>query len=150
MVSRFTRLAGPLPAVTGGDVGFHAEDGLDAFLFAFVEEFDDPEHAAVVGDRQAVHAEGLGPFDELVDVAGAVQQGVVGVDVQVRERRHFPSLCRPTTRIRQKTYVNRCRSEGGRPARHPPGALIANGPTPNNRRISPRQDSHGLRTGLTR
>jgi hypothetical protein len=54
-----------LAAVAGGHVGFHPEDRLDAFLLALVEELDHAEHAAVIGDRDRVHAELLGALDQV-------------------------------------------------------------------------------------
>jgi hypothetical protein len=59
MVSRVTRVAGwraTLATIAGGHIGFHPQDRLDAFLFALSEEFDDTKHAAMVGDRDAIHA----------------------------------------------------------------------------------------------
>jgi hypothetical protein len=39
----------------------------------------------VVGDGQAVHAEFFGLFDELRDLAGAVEKGVMGMNVKMNE-----------------------------------------------------------------
>jgi len=72
--------------VIGGHVGFHAEDRFDAGLGAFAEEFDDAEHAAVVGDGDAVHAEGFDPVTEFGDFAGPVEEGVMRVSVKMNER----------------------------------------------------------------
>ena len=74
------------PAVAGSHVRFHADQRLDAFLLALVVEFDDAEHAAVVGDRQRIHAERLGPFHEVRNAAGAVEERVMRVNVQVGKR----------------------------------------------------------------
>ena len=44
-----------------------------------------PEHVAVVGDRQGGLAQPLGLGHVVLDLPGAVQHGVVGVDVEVDE-----------------------------------------------------------------
>ncbi len=76
---------GTLEPAVGGDVGFQADDRLDAGGFGLSEEFDGPVEVAVVGDRQRGHAEVLDPLDQLGNLAGAVEQAVVGVAVQVNE-----------------------------------------------------------------
>ncbi len=67
------------------DVELAAEDGLEALLVHGVEEMDGAVDVAVVGDGGG----GLTNFGEvlgeLVDVAGTVQEGVVGVEMEVRE-----------------------------------------------------------------
>ena len=50
------------------------------------------EHVAVVGDGHGLHAHAGRLLHELVDVAGPVQQAVLGVEVQVDELRHSHSI----------------------------------------------------------
>ena len=69
----------------GRQVGFQADDGLDAGLLGSMIELDHAEHGAMVGDGQGGHVHLLGALDQLLDVREAVQQGVFGVDVQVGE-----------------------------------------------------------------
>ena len=54
-----------LPPVAGGHVRLHAEDRLDALFLAFVEKFDNAEHAPVIGDRDAVHPQRFDPLDQI-------------------------------------------------------------------------------------
>ena len=64
-------------------------------LAAGVVEGDGPEHVAVVGDGHRLHAEAHALLDQLVDAAGAVEQAVLGVQVQVDEvaaRAHSHSI----------------------------------------------------------
>ena len=55
--------------------------------FAFLIELQRPVQIAVVGERQGVHAQLFGPFDQLVDRAGPVQQAVMAVAMQMNKRR---------------------------------------------------------------
>ena len=68
------------------DVDLAAEDGLDVrMLLGHVAEVLDAVHVAVVGDGEAGHAQFFGPAEELLDVAHPVEDGVLGMDVQVYE-----------------------------------------------------------------
>ena len=71
-----------------GDVELAAEDGLDAFFFGGVEEVDGAVDVAVVGHGDGLLAEGGDAVDEFVDVAGAVEEGVLGVEMEVGEFGH--------------------------------------------------------------
>ncbi len=84
------------------DVDFAAEDGLDAQIDGRVVEVLHPVHVAVVGDGQRGHAELLGPFEQGLDRGGSVEDGVLGMYVQMDEFRHFRcSVCKSRTKIRQ-------------------------------------------------
>ena len=48
-------------------------------------ELDDAAQRAVVGERHGRHAQLLGPLDEALHTAGAVEQRVLAVDVQMDE-----------------------------------------------------------------
>ena len=61
--------------------------GLMPGLLALAVELDGPVQVAVVGDGHGVHARALDVLDQLRDAAGAVEQAVVRVAVQVNERR---------------------------------------------------------------
>ena len=65
------------------EVRLEAEDRLDPVLLARLVELDGAVHHAVVGEPEGGLAEGGGALREAVDVAGAVEQRVLGVDVQV-------------------------------------------------------------------
>jgi hypothetical protein len=68
-----------------GHVGLAADDGADARVLGLLVEFNDPVHHAVVGDGQRGHAQLLGVVNGLADAAAAVEQAVLGVEMQVDE-----------------------------------------------------------------
>ena len=76
-------------AVARRDVELAAEDRLDLGLFRREVEIDAPEEVAVVGERERLEAEVLRLLDELLELRGAVEQAVLGVDVQVNEISHW-------------------------------------------------------------
>ena len=63
------------------------EQRLDVVLLGGLVELDGAVHDAVVGQADGRLIEGGGALGELADVAGAVEQRVLGVDVQVRDGR---------------------------------------------------------------
>ena len=65
------------------EVRLEPEDRLDAVLLARLEQLDRAVHHAVVGEPERRLAELRGAGGELVDLARAVEQRVLGVDVQV-------------------------------------------------------------------
>ena len=72
------------------DVDFAADDGLDALCLGGVVELDRAEEIAVVGHGDGGHF----LFDdvhELADFAGSVEQGIIGVAVEVDEGRYRTS-----------------------------------------------------------
>ena len=58
---------------------------LDAFGFGLVVEIDRTVEIPVVGEGQRLHAQLRGTRHQPVDAAGAVEQGVVAMDVKVDE-----------------------------------------------------------------
>ena len=68
-----------------GDVDLAADDGVDAGGLGGVIELDGAEEIAVVGHGDGGHFLLDRDLHELVDIAGAVEQGVVGVAVEVDE-----------------------------------------------------------------
>ena len=62
-----------------------AEDRLDPLLLAGQVEVDGAEQVAVVGQRERREPQLPRPRDQLVELRGAVEQAVLGVDVQVDE-----------------------------------------------------------------
>ncbi len=81
-------LAGGAMVVVFADVELAAEDGLDALLLGGVEEVDGAVDVAMVGHGHRFLAEGGDAIDEFLDVAGAVEQGVFGVEMQVGKFGH--------------------------------------------------------------
>ena len=72
-------------AAVGGHVELEADDRLDALFFGGAVELDGAAQRAVVGERHRRHAQFLGPFDQLLDPAGAVEQRVFAVHVEMDE-----------------------------------------------------------------
>ena len=83
-------VAAPLGLVVaiGGDVGLAAEDGLDPVLLGLLVEVDRPEQVAVVGHGHALHPQLQGLGEQIVHPDGAVEQAVLGVQMQMRELGH--------------------------------------------------------------
>ena len=75
----------PVEAALGCDVGFDADDGLDAGGPALQVEGDGPVHDAVVGEPDRRHPELLRPGEHLGDAAGPVEHRVLRVGVEMHE-----------------------------------------------------------------
>ena len=67
------------------EVELAADDGLDALGLGGVVELDRAVEIAVVGKGEGGHAEFHGPVHEPVDAAGAIEEAVVAVDVEMDE-----------------------------------------------------------------
>ena len=79
-ILRATLLARP-----GRDVELAADDGLDAGFRRRLVEVDRAEEIAVVGERDGRELEVLGLLDEFLELRGAVEEAVLGMDVQMDE-----------------------------------------------------------------
>ena len=75
----------PVEAALGGDVGFDADDGLDAGGPALQVEGDGPVHDAVVGEPDRRHPELFRPGEHLGDATGPVEHRVLRVGVEMHE-----------------------------------------------------------------
>ena len=80
---RSVRPAGRVGLVVVDEVDLAADDRLDAVLPGGLVELDGAVHDAVIGEPERGLAEGCGARGEIVDLACAVQQRVLGVDVEV-------------------------------------------------------------------
>ena len=69
----------------GAHVHFAADHGMDALCLAGLVKIDRAVQHAVVRDGAGVHAQRLQALGQLADAAGAVQQAVFAVQVQVRK-----------------------------------------------------------------
>ena len=78
-----------LGAAVVGDVDLAAEQRLDAVLAGLAVELDRPGHGAVVGEPDRRHLELSGAGREGRDAARPVEDRVLGVDVEVDERRFW-------------------------------------------------------------
>ena len=81
------RLALLLRVPVVGDVDLAAEHRLDSLVPRRLVEVDRTGERAVVGERDRRHLELGGALREVRDPAGAVEDRVLGVDVEVDERR---------------------------------------------------------------
>ena len=105
-------------ARAGSDVGLHADDGLHALLEAAVVEFDRAQHVAVVGEGAGLHAQTGDAGRKIRDLARAVQEGIVAMDVEVDELRFHAAdyrtgegsgqklTCGPMARPHNDAHVN--------------------------------------------
>ena len=100
VVGRLARRAALGAAIARGDVDLAAEDRLDALLPRVVVEGDRREHVAVLGDGERRHAQLLRLVEQLLDAAGAVEQGELRVEMEMDEVAHMGSApCPAVSRI---------------------------------------------------
>ncbi len=83
-------------AAAGGDIHFAADDGLDAGLAGGLVKIDRAIHHAVIGDGHAAEFEGLGLVHQAIQTTGAVEEGKLGVQMQMNKFgvRHEVSVMR--------------------------------------------------------
>jgi hypothetical protein len=67
------------------DIEFASHDRFDANLVRGIYKMHRTKNIAVVGHGDRGHAEFMNPIDELLDVASAVEQGVIAMQMQVDE-----------------------------------------------------------------
>jgi len=87
----------PVGHAAGREVGFQPDDGADALLDGGIVELDHPVHGAVIGDCHRRHAQVFYPLDEPANIAEAIQQGILRMDVEVNKG-HGRSTTRCGTR----------------------------------------------------
>ena len=74
-----------VPAIPGSHVGLHPDNGLEPCLAGQLVECPGAEEAAVVRKGQAGHLEFLCPVNEVGEAVGSVEEGVLGVCMEVDE-----------------------------------------------------------------
>ena len=84
----------------GRDVHLAADNGLDALPLAGAVEVDCAVHDPVVCDRHGGLAQLLDPAGQSVDLAEAVQQAVLRVDVEVDKGHRVPLFLAPGSVLR--------------------------------------------------
>jgi membrane-anchored protein YejM (alkaline phosphatase superfamily) len=67
------------------DVKLASDDGLDADLVRRIYEMHRAKNVAVVRHRDRRHAEFMNPLNKFFDVASAIEQRVIAVEMQVNE-----------------------------------------------------------------
>ena len=70
------------------DVQLASDDRFDPMLVGRIDEVHCAKDIAVIGHGHGGHAELFHSLAELFDVTGAIEQGIVSVQVQVNELRH--------------------------------------------------------------
>ena len=84
----FGRCALNVVIVLLAHVEFTAHDGLDPYRLGRVHKVHRAKNVAMVGHRDRGHAQLFCAFDELFDVACAVEHRVIGMQVEVYELGH--------------------------------------------------------------
>jgi hypothetical protein len=77
--------AGAVPSITGRYIRLHPDDGLEALFGGLLVEAPGSEHAAVVGECQPRHLELFRLPDQVANAVGAVEEGILGVSMEVDE-----------------------------------------------------------------
>ena len=103
-------LRAALAPAPGRHVELAAEDRLDAGLLGGEIEIDRAEEVAVVGERDRRKLELLRLRDELLELGGAIEQAVLGMDVQMDELAMLHLLSSPTPTRSSTAASTRCRT----------------------------------------
>ena len=94
------------------DVEFAADDGLHAVLVRGIDKVHRAKNVAVIGHGDCGHAEFLHALAEFFDVTSAIEQGIVGVQVQVDELGH--GSVASLTQSGQRKGVDGCGIQGSK------------------------------------
>ncbi len=70
------------------DVKFASDDGLHTCMLGGIDEVDGAENISVVGHGHSRHPHLFYALAELFDITGAIEQGIVRMEVQVDELGH--------------------------------------------------------------
>ena len=76
----------------GTDVELASQDGLDAFCLGSLKKMHGAVDVAVVGDGHGLLSDAVDVGYQLFDIAGAIEEGVVGMQVQVGKFSHGIAL----------------------------------------------------------
>ena len=87
----FGRRAPDVMVIFLADVKLAADDRLDTGLDGGIHKMHGAKNIAVVGHGHGRHSQLLDALDELFDVAGAIEHGVIAMQMQVDEFRHEDS-----------------------------------------------------------
>ena len=79
------QLLDPVEAGALGHVDLAADDRADAALFGGLVEIQNAVHVAVVGDGHSLLPQFLGAVQKALNAAGAIQEAVFGVDMEMGE-----------------------------------------------------------------
>ena len=70
----------------GSHIDFTADNGAQPRLGGLGVKLQGTEHGAVVGDGHGLHPVSLGLLEQRIDADRAVEQAVLGVDMQMNKR----------------------------------------------------------------
>src|ERR1700689_5373285 len=71
------------------DIKFAADDWFDSRLFSGIHEMHRAKYIAVIGHGNRRHAELFRTLAKFVNVAGTVEHGIVSIEMQMDELRHW-------------------------------------------------------------
>ena len=94
VIGRFARRAALRAPIARRDVDLAAEDRIDPALARLVVKDHRREHVAVLGDRHRRHLQLDRLVEQLLDPARAVEQRILGVQVEVDELSHCNAVDR--------------------------------------------------------
>ena len=101
-------LGAPRGGVVVDQVDLAADDRLDVMRFAGLVELDGAVHHAVVGQAQCRLAELGGPLGQRLDLAGSIEQRVLGVDVEMGAGGSAHRYCMLGARAAETQSPRRC------------------------------------------
>ena len=78
--------AAPLRPMPGRDIGLEPDDRQDPGRLGLAKKLDGPVEVAMIGECQRRHAQRLGALEQVRDLAGAVQEAVMTVAMEMDER----------------------------------------------------------------
>ena len=107
---------------TAGDVRLDADDRLDPKLLCRLHELDRAVEGAVVGEGDRVHPKALRLLHQRLQVAHAVEQAELAVDVEVRKVRLGAHVGQSSDRRTIPLWMSRNAHDYGQPSRPPKGA----------------------------
>src|SRR5687767_9375419 len=92
MVRRLPGRAALGAAIARRDIDLAPEDRIEPALARLIVEHNRREHVAMLGDRRRRHPELHHPIEQLVDAAGAVEQRVLAMKMEMNEVGHSHSI----------------------------------------------------------
>ena len=105
-----------------GDIRLNANDRLDAVLLRRLNELNSAVEGPMVGEGDGVHPEALRLLHERAQVAHAVEQAELAVDVEVREISLGAHVGQSSDRRTIPLWMSRNAHDYGQPSRPPKGA----------------------------
>src|ERR1700736_2893647 len=85
----------PISAPARRDIRLASDDRFDTLLLCLQEKLDRAEHVAMIGNRDRGHPRRLDVSEKRSDFVGAIQQAVLGMNVQMYETHRGFTRLRP-------------------------------------------------------